>query len=169
MKVLIHDLDSDVLNGLFPNISKEVKIISPEKEIKKCIGCFGCWIKTPGYCVIKDGYENMGKLLSESEELIIISRVCYGGFSPFVKNVLDRSIGYLSPFFTVRNKEMHHKSRYKRKLKLSVIAYGKDATEKERDNLSKIVAANGVNFNAIDHSFCFADNIDDIPKLRGVL
>lgn len=53
MKVLIHDLDSDVLNGLFPNISKEVKIISPEKEIKKCIGCFGCWIKTPDIVLLK--------------------------------------------------------------------------------------------------------------------
>ena len=28
--------------------------------------------------------------------------VVYGGFSPFVKNVLDRNIGYILPFFELR-------------------------------------------------------------------
>lgn len=169
MKVLIHDLDENKLHSLFPTISEEVKIISKKNEIKKCIGCFDCWLKTPGECVIKDGYGNTGKLLSESEELIIISRICYGGFSPFVKNVLDRNIGYISPFFTIRNNEMHHKSRYSKRLKFSVIAYGEDATEKDKDTLSKIVVANGINFNVIESSCCFADSIEDIAKLREVL
>jgi multimeric flavodoxin WrbA len=169
MKVLIHDLDESKLLSLFPTISNEINIVSQKKEIKKCIGCFGCWIKTPGSCIIKDGYGNLGNLLCESEELIIISRICYGGFSPFVKNILDRNIGYILPFFTIRNNEVHHKSRYKKRLRLSVIAYGKDATQKEKDTLSKIVAANGVNFNVIESSICFADSINEISKLRGIL
>ncbi|WP_407654270.1 MULTISPECIES: hypothetical protein [Caproicibacterium] len=35
--------------------------------------------------------------LSQCDELILISKCCYGGFSPFVKNVLDRSIPYIHP------------------------------------------------------------------------
>lgn len=169
MKVLIHDLENTELFNLFPNINNEIKIISQESEIKKCMGCFNCWVKTPGSCVIKDGYGDNGKLFAQSEELIIISQIYYGGYSPFVKNVLDRSIGYILPFFTIRNNEMHHKSRYKKRFKLSVIAYGKDATQKEKDTLSKIVIANGINFNVIEPSVCFADSIKDIPKLREVL
>jgi len=34
----------------------------------------------------------------------------------FVKNVLDRSIPYLLPFFKLKNNEMHHTIRYKKKL-----------------------------------------------------
>ncbi|MBX4262901.1 flavodoxin family protein [Clostridium estertheticum] len=169
MKVLIHDLIEGELLNLFPNISKEIKIVTQEEEIKKCIGCFGCWVKTPGSCVIKDGYGDVGKILGESEELIIISRICYGGFSPFVKNILDRNIGYLLPFFTIRNNEVHHESRYKKRFKLSVIAYGNDVTQKEKDTLSKLVIANGINFNVTKPSVCFADSINDIPRLREIL
>lgn len=169
MKVLIHDLDENRFQGLFPTVSEDVKIISKKNEIKRCIGCFGCWLKTPGECVIKDGYGNTGKLLSESEELIIISRICYGGFSPFVKNVLDRNIGYISPFFTIRNNEMHHKSRYSKRIKFTVIAYGEYVTAKEKDTLSKLVIANGINFNVVESSCRFANSVEDIPKLREVL
>ena len=169
MKVLIHDLKKEELLNLFPSISSEIKIISQDSEIKKCIGCFNCWVKTPGSCIIKDGYGDNGKLFAEREELIIISKICYGGYSLFVKNVLDRSIGYILPFFTIRNNEMHHKSRYKERFKLSVIAYGNDATQKEKDILSKLVIANGLNFNAIDPTLYITDNISNISKVRGIL
>ena len=73
-----------------------VYIISDTGTIRHCVGCFGCWIKTPGKCVLKDGYDNLGELLSKSEKLTIISRCFYGCYSPFVKNVLDSSISYIS-------------------------------------------------------------------------
>jgi multimeric flavodoxin WrbA len=104
-----------------------------------------------------------------SEELIIISQICYGGYSPFVKNVLDRSIGYILPFFTIRNNEMHHTSRYKKRFKLSVIAYGNNVAQKEKDTLSNIIIANSINFNAIEPSISFTDSINDISKVREVL
>jgi hypothetical protein len=34
------------------------------KEIKPCRGCFGCWLKTPGECVIKD---DMAELFEKDE------------------------------------------------------------------------------------------------------
>lgn len=163
-KVMIHDLNENDFNSIFSSVYEDIIIIAPNNKISKCIGCFGCWVKTPGSCVIKDGYENMGKLFSQSDELIIISRICYGSFSPFVKNVLDRSIGYILPFFSIRNNQVHHESRYSKRLKLSVLAYGK-ATQKEKDTLTNIVKANGVNFNVIESSVCFADSINDLPKL----
>lgn len=55
MKLII----TDIKNPKF-NISGEHKIISPENEVKPCIGCFSCWVKTPGRCAIHDGYENTG-------------------------------------------------------------------------------------------------------------
>lgn len=45
-------------------------------------------VRTPGKCVQTDGYEMMGELFAQTEELVIVSRCVYGSFSPFVKMVL---------------------------------------------------------------------------------
>ena len=73
MRILIHDLSNDTFQALFPEIDKDVCIISDTGIIRHCIGCFGCWIKTPGKCILKDGYDNMGKMLSKAEKVTIIS------------------------------------------------------------------------------------------------
>lgn len=94
MKTIIHDFDPAVFEELFPETAQLTRfgtseppavILSPMYPARPCIGCFGCWIKTPGSCVLPDSYQEMGKLLSRTSELILISRCCYGGYSPYVK------------------------------------------------------------------------------------
>ncbi|MFG6393572.1 MAG: hypothetical protein K1W24_05235 [Lachnospiraceae bacterium] len=63
MNILIHDLSSEQFQSLFPGTYNDLYIISDNGTIRHCTGCFGCWIKTPGKCVLKDGYANMGELL----------------------------------------------------------------------------------------------------------
>nr|MDE7016078.1 flavodoxin family protein [Lachnospiraceae bacterium] len=90
MKLIITDLEN-----LKIKVSGAHQIICPKEKgnsplgLKHCIGCFGCWIKTPGKCVIHDGYENTGILMSQCTDLIFISKCCYGSLSPFVKAVQD--------------------------------------------------------------------------------
>jgi len=74
MKLLIHDLNNAQFQCISPEALNDAYIISDTGTIQHCIGCFGCWIKTPGKCVLKDGYENMGELLSKSAGETIISR-----------------------------------------------------------------------------------------------
>ena len=109
MKLIITDIE----NFNIP-VEGEYKIIKPNGDIHHCIGCFGCWVKTPGKCVIHDGYHETGVDMSKCTELIIISRCYYGSVSPFVKMVEDRAISYFHPDFVIRKGEMHHKRRYKR-------------------------------------------------------
>ncbi|MDR1000453.1 MAG: flavodoxin family protein [Clostridiales bacterium] len=152
---------SDVLN--LPSKTGD-KLIIPDSTLKihHCIGCFGCWIKTPGQCIIKDNYMNMGELLGHCNELILVSECVYGGFSPFVKNVLDRSISYISPYFTTRNKEMHHKQRYDNIINISAHFYGINITEKEKATVLNIIAANAVNFSAVVNGIVFHNSVDEI-------
>lgn len=164
MKLIIYDGKKEELEKIFPEIDEDITIISKDKEIHKCIGCFGCWIKTPATCVIKDKYKDMGKLISKSEELIIISECFYGGYSPFVKNVIDRSISYIHPYFTMRNNEMHHRSRYDEQVKLRVYFYGEDITSDEKATAKEIVKANALNFNMKNFKVTF---YKDIAKMRG--
>lgn len=161
MQTLIHDCEEQ---NLSLDLTKDIKVISGDSSIHNCIGCFGCWVKTPGACVIRDNYGDMGELISKSEELIIISKCYYGGFSPFVKNVLDRSISYIHPYFTFRNGEMHHKSRYKNQLKLRAYFYG-DITEDEKETARKLIQANGINLNCNDHEVIFLQSASELEDL----
>ena len=52
MKLLIHDLENSELQKIFSKPLDDTRIISDDRTIHHCIGCFGCWIKTPGACII---------------------------------------------------------------------------------------------------------------------
>jgi len=145
MRMIIHDLPEEQFNFLFPDEIEDILIVSDDGTINKCIGCFGCWIKTPGVCVIKDKYKNMGELLSKSEEEIIISKCFYGGFSPFVKNVMDRSISYVHPYSKRRNGEMHHKPRYDHHIEMKVWFYRENITDQEKLTANELIKANSIN------------------------
>ncbi|GAA0779115.1 flavodoxin family protein [Clostridium subterminale] len=162
MKLLIHDLESKDFKKIFPNQLDDTMVISDDGTIHHCIGCFGCWIKTPAACVIRDKYGDMGEYLAKCKEIIIVSKCCYGGFSPFVKNVLDRSISYIHPYFVIRNGEMHHRRRYKNHIDMKVCFYGENITEKEKQTGEKLMKANSINLNCDISSISFVNSIEEM-------
>ena len=140
MNLLIHDLSEKE----FESISAKYEgweIISDKGNIKPCVGCFGCWIKNPGECVIKDGYHQMGSLIHQADEVVVISRYTYGGFSSFIKNVFDKSISWVLPYFEVYEGEMHHKKRYPEDKKMRFIFRGNDLTDEDRKKAEQYVNA----------------------------
>lgn len=112
-----------------------------------CLGCFGCWVRTPGACVVPDALGELPSLLARTDELWLFSANAFGGLSPLVKRALDRSIGYLHPGFRVTGNELHHRMRAERALSLRVWLYG-PSTAAERACLGRIAAANAVNLGA---------------------
>lgn len=159
--LIIHDLTDKRIE-----LPQNAEVVANNRTIKKCVGCFGCWIKTPGRCVINDGYQDMGAKIGAAEKLVIISRCVFGSYSPFVKNVLDRSISYVLPYFEMRNGEMHHCSRYENKLKISAYFYGEGLTDAEKQTAEKLVRANALNYNADVAEVVF---VDSESELEGVI
>lgn len=148
MNLLIHDLSEED----WEKISEEYKgwrVISNNGNIKPCVGCFGCWVKEPGQCVIKDGYEKMGSQIHKAESVTVISRYTYGGFSSFVKNVFDRSIGWVLPYFEIYKGEMHHKKRYPEDKPIKFIFRGSGLTEDDKKKATRYVKAVCTNFRGI--------------------
>ena len=131
MKLLIHDLSA----AEWAEVAQRFEgwsVVSDDGGIRPCMGCFGCWVKTPGRCVLNDAYAHMPRLLAEADEVLVMSRYTYGGFSSFVKNVFDRSIGYVLPFFEVVDGEMHHKARCSSKVPVSFGFRGEGLTEMDK-------------------------------------
>ena len=113
-----------------------------------CTGCFGCWVRTPGACAIRDDLGDLGVLLARTDELAVVSRMTFGWVSPLVKRALDRSIGYLHPDFRVADGQLHHRMRYAgHDLALSLRLYG-PSTGSERACARAVAAANALNLGA---------------------
>ena len=165
MKLLIHDLNEEEFTHISADY-KEFEIISDNGNIKPCIGCFSCWIKTPGKCVIKDGYDNIADLIHKADEVVIISRYTYGGPSSFVKNALDRCIGFVSPFFEVYMDEMHHKKRYPEDKPITCIFRSDSFTEDDKENAKRYVKAMCTNLHGTVKDIRFEEcNICDTDKI----
>ena len=161
-RLIIYDIPPELIAGCS---DPQEDILVNASEIKQyCIGCFGCWLKTPGECIIKDGFENMGKDLSSVNEFILVSKATFGSYSSAVKNVLDRSISYVLPFFTIRNGEMHHGERYHNRLTVSAVFYG-DMTEAEKHTAQNLLKANALNLNAQLGAIHFVEKPEDVREV----
>lgn len=160
MKLII----TDIKHFNIP-VKGEYKLIKPQGSIHHCIGCFGCWVKTPGKCVIHDGYESTGIAISKCTELILISQCYYGSVSPFVKAVQDRAISYIHPDFVIRKGEMHHKRRYQNVLSLSAHFYGEHITEQEKELAQRLLAANADNYDALTGNVHFYSSTEELEKI----
>ena len=140
MGLLIHDLSPEE----WAEVSREYDgwdIVSDNGSIRPCVGCFSCWNRDPGRCAIKDGYENMGVRIHHADEVVVISRYTYGGFSGFVKNVFDRCLAYVLPQFELAGGETHHQKRYNEDKPFTFIFYGHELIDDEKNSARRYVTA----------------------------
>lgn len=161
MNLLIHDLDEIEFSKLKDKYS-DYKIISAHGYNHPCNGCFSCWIKTPGQCVIKDDFDDMGKNIHDADEVTIISRYTFGGFSGAIKNIFDRCLGYVLPYFEISNGESHHQKRYKEDKAFTFIFYGHNLSEHEKESAISYVKAVCANFRSHVKDVLFKECIDSI-------
>lgn len=161
MRTIIHDLNEKELKKI--KFNKDDKLISALNCNNNCIGCFSCWVKHPKRCGIKDEFSNIAEYIKESDELILISKCRYGCYSSSVKRVLERCIGYVLPYFTIRDNEIHHQSRYDNKIKLCTYFYG-DISLEDKKCVDKLVKANSINLNASEYKINYVDNLKELEK-----
>ncbi len=141
MKVILHDLDSR-FDGMIA--SKCDRAVAADGKYAPCQGCFGCWTRHPAECGMKDRLQQVCRVIGQADELVIITKNLYGGYSADVKNVLDRSIGTSTPFSTYRGGQMHHTLRYGKHDLWKVIVYG-EITEPEKDTFRYLAERNALN------------------------
>jgi multimeric flavodoxin WrbA len=83
-----------------------------EMDVKYCTGCFGCWVKTPGECVVKDESRNIRRAVINADFVLWASPVRMGFYSALLKTVTDKLTPLLLPYGEIAHGETRHVARY---------------------------------------------------------
>ncbi|MBJ6725499.1 flavodoxin family protein [Geomesophilobacter sediminis] len=109
-----------------------------ELSIAQCVGCFGCWVKTPGICVFRDDQENILRGYVAADLVVMASPLIMGFTSALLKRCTDRIIPVLLPFIDTSTGECRHFLRYGKAPLLAVVY----APEPDTDPEDVEIAAN---------------------------
>ncbi|ONI47463.1 hypothetical protein AN644_05240 [Candidatus Epulonipiscium fishelsonii] len=141
-------------------------------RIKNCNGCYDCWVRTPGKCVIRDDAVKIYPEIAKSDKLMYISKVKYGSYDTVMKTMLERALPIQQAFIRLVDGECHHYQRDVAMKNAIIIAYGKISTE-DKKLFEQLVNRNSYNMNFSKYKIIFTseENLEKcitevVPKWR---
>lgn len=136
-----------------------------EEKIATCIGCFGCWLKTPGVCILKDKGQEIAKKVIQADLVVMLTPITFGGYSYQLKKMVDRLIPNILPFFTRIGGEIHHQPRYDKNPDMLVIGYLPQPDAECEDIFSKLIKRNAINMHSLHYQVDILTDDVDLGKV----
>jgi len=115
--------------------------------LRYCVGCFGCWVKTPGQCVSRDASLEMDRAVIQSDFTVWAAPLKMGFPSQLLKMANDKHLPLIHPYMEVVQNEAHHMRRYPKSPRLGLLLEKEPGTD-ERDLkiVSDIYCRTALNF-----------------------
>lgn len=101
----------EAIKNLYDEPLNVVKL--EEQSITPCIGCWNCWLKTPGRCVMNDKMAEHYADYINSDTVILLIDTAQGFINHQAKAFFDRTIPHYLPYIEIVDGECHHVARYK--------------------------------------------------------
>ena len=163
MKLILSDTPVEVSKNILDENTFHIDLT--KKQISNCVGCFSCWVKTPGKCIIRDDATSIYPKIAKSENIIYISKVKYGSYDLPMKTMLERAIPIQQAFIRLYHNEAHHIQRNVALKEATIIAYG-DISNEEKNIFKELINRNAHNMNFKSHEVIFTseDKLNDIVK-----
>ena len=79
---------ADLVNALRAKQHEAAVLPLREMDIKYCTGCFGCWVKTPGQCVVRDDSHTVCRAMINSDFTLWAAPLRMGFLSALLKKVM---------------------------------------------------------------------------------
>jgi multimeric flavodoxin WrbA len=157
-----------VLSEVLEGDGAQVKTF-PLREMKlaHCLGCFACWVETPGMCVEADAGREIAKAIIQSDTTVLVTPVTFGGYSPELKKMEDRFIQLISPFFQVDHGEVHHPPRYAHRPRLMMVGVQRHPNPHEAHIFETLAGRNAINFHPPSYAAEVVLATDGAEALRG--
>lgn len=109
-----------------------------EMEIKPCLGDLACWVKTPGTCCQKDDMQALLDKLAQADLWVLATPVYVDGMAGPLKNLVDRLIPMIYPFYEFRDGHCRHPLR--ESVRTGSVALVSSCGFWEMDNFDPLVA-----------------------------
>jgi multimeric flavodoxin WrbA len=136
-----------------------------DMDIGQCRGCWGCWVKTPGECVIRDDAARLCRDVINADWLVYASPVTMGFPSALLKRAMDRLIPLIHPYGVVDRGEAHHKARYERYPKVGLLLEAGDASADDLRLIGRMFSRTALNFkNELYFLRLTTDPVEEVAK-----
>ncbi|HDP80870.1 MAG TPA: flavodoxin family protein, partial [Spirochaetes bacterium] len=109
-----------------------------DKTIKPCRGCYNCWLKTPGVCVIKDDAADIFRAIRESDIVVYATPLYVFGMSALMKLLLDRIMPEALPAIELLDGHTSHPPRHEGPVTKTILL--SNCGFYEQDNFDDLVA-----------------------------
>lgn len=105
--------DDDLYGAIEKLYAEPLNVVSFDAQsITACIGCWNCWLKTPGRCVMKDQMAEHYHDYVNSDTVILLMSTAQGFIDHQAKAFFDRTIPHYHPYIEIIGGECHHVARY---------------------------------------------------------
>jgi hypothetical protein len=138
-----------ILDPLLAGASKagaEVeKLYARKIGLKPCLGCFDCWLKTPGVCPQKDDWLFVLGKMAEADLIVYATPVYAYNMTVYMKTLFDRTgMLVIQPYNVTTDDGFFHPARYPEIKKKAVLVANALAWDEEVfsilvDNLETII------------------------------
>jgi len=108
-------------------------------------------VKTPGECRFNDDGSEIARQFIQSDLVVYLSPVTFGGYSSELKKALDRIICLISPFFMKVNGEVHHRKRYSKYPRLLGLGVMPQDDKQSEQIFTTLVRRNSINMHSSAH------------------
>ncbi len=92
-------------------------------KIRHCLGCFSCWIKTPGRCVQKDDMaEELFDRYLAADLAVLATPLYHYNMNARMKMFIERTLPMVDPMFQDRGQRTGHTFRFERVPRVAVVS-----------------------------------------------
>jgi len=108
-------------------------------KINHCLGCFICWIKTPGKCVHKDDMVGLLEKYASADILVFGTPLYHFNMTGLLKDFIDRTLPVAEPWFVTNPDNpglSAHPCRYQKTRSIMLVS---PAGFPEKGNFSPLV------------------------------
>jgi multimeric flavodoxin WrbA len=138
----------NITNALHSQLPNAETIILREQKIGNCAGDFFCWVRNPGICNTNDDNRIIAAKIVQSDLVIYLTPVTFGGYSSELKRMVDHQIQNILPFFAKVNGEVHHQKRYEQYPNVLTIGWMDEPDERIESIFRHLVYRNALNMHA---------------------
>jgi multimeric flavodoxin WrbA/putative sterol carrier protein len=93
-----------------------------EKKIQPCLGCFTCWTKTPGTCVLNDDMAELLVKVGESDVLVYATPLYNYNMTALLKAFQERLLPRLDPHLVKTGETYRHPQRIQSNRKVVLLS-----------------------------------------------